>query len=135
MGFSLQANGLNNIASAVPLSWGETLPSVEQLPGQPFEVVLASDVLYQADALPLFIRTLRHLFAANPEARLVLCNEHRPALPFPDALFAAAGLSVRSVPTSEQHPEWRSEDIHLYLIQPSAAGASSPTGSSGGRAE
>ena len=119
------------IASAVPLPWGEPLPPAEQLPGQPFEVVLASDVLYQADALPLFIRTITGVFAASPAARLVLCNEHRPALPFPGDLFAAARLSARRVPTAEQHPDWRSEDIHLYHIQP-AAPPSSQQASGGG---
>ncbi|KAL4442975.1 hypothetical protein ABPG77_008466 [Micractinium sp. CCAP 211/92] len=114
---NIQANGLSHIASAVPLPWGQPLPPPEQLPGQPFDLVLASDVLYFADALPLFISTLSEVFSANPEALLVLCNEHRPALPFPGALFAAAGLSVCRVPTAEQHPDWRSDDIHLYHIQ------------------
>ncbi len=113
----VQANGLSHIASAVPLPWGQPLPPPEQLPGQSFDLVLASDVLYLADALPLFISTLSEVFSANPEALLVLCNEHRPALPFPGALFAAAGLSVCRVPTAEQHPDWRSDDIHLYHIQ------------------
>ncbi|KAL4457701.1 hypothetical protein ABPG75_012566 [Micractinium tetrahymenae] len=115
------ANGLSSIATAVPLRWGDALPPAEQLPGQPLEVVLASDVLYQAEALPLFIRTLCQVFAANPEACLILCIEHRPALPFPAALFAAAGLRGRRLPTAEQHPEWRSDDIHLFCIQLAAA--------------
>lgn len=49
--------------------------------------------------------------------QVLLCNEHRPALPFPWALFEAAGFKVQQVPLEEQHPQWRSEDIHLFRIQ------------------
>lgn len=107
----LQANGLAGVASAAALQWGEP---VKQLHPPP-DLVLASDVLYQAQALPLFVRTLAAL--SGPGTLTLLCNEHRPALPFPGPLFAAAGFAVRRVPLREQHPDWSSEDIHLYEIR------------------
>lgn len=110
----LQANGLAGVATAEALPWGEPVGQLHP----PFDVVLASDVLYQAQALPLFVRTLAAL--CGPATLALLCNEHRPALPFPRHLFAAAGFSLRRVPLSEQHPEWSSGDIHLYEIRQAA---------------
>lgn len=114
-----QANGLGSVAAAEELAWGTCAAHLQP----PFDVVLASDVLYLAESLPLFVQTLRQLCSAD--SRVLLCNEHRPALPFPWALFRGAGFDVRQVPLSEQHPEWRSEDIHLFDIRLAAAAASS----------
>lgn len=130
---NIQANGLSHVATVAPLSWGETL---DHLQGGPFDIVLASDCLYQAEACPPFVNTLHALLTARPRALAVLCNEHRPRLPFPEPLFAAAGFALRRVPLSAQHPEWSSQDIHLYLARlPGPSGSStnsSNTNSSGG---
>lgn len=122
-----QANGLERVATAVALEWGSPLGSdapPELRP--PFDLVLASDVLYLAEALPLFVSTLRQL--SGPETLTLLCNERRPALPFPWALFRRAGFEVRQVPLGEQHPDWRSEDIELFRIQLSSSGGDSSSG-------
>lgn len=113
----LQANGVSHLATAAALAWGTPLNSSSEDPSlrPPFDVVLASDVLYQAEALPLFVQTLREL--SGPSTLTLLCNEHRPALPFPWKLFRQAGFSVQQVPLAEQHPDWRSEDIHLFHIR------------------
>lgn len=107
----VQANPLGGVATAAALAWGDPVGHLQP----PFDLVLASDVLYQAEALPLFVQTLAAL--SSPRTLTVLCNEHRPALPFPWQLFRAAGFEVRQVPLSEQHPEWSSEDIHLFHIR------------------
>ena len=111
-----QANGVGHLATAAPLAWGTPL-SISEDPClcPPFDVVLASDVLYQVEALPLFVSTLREL--SGHHTLTLLCNKHRPALPFPWLLFRQAGFDVRQVPLSEQHPDWRSEDIHLFHIR------------------
>ena len=108
-----QANRLSEVAAAEALPWGEPLPaSWREHP--PFDLVLASDVCYLADTLPLLVRTL--LEACAPHTQVLLCNEHRPALPLPRQLFEEAGFEVQPVLLEEQHPDWRSEDIHLYRI-------------------
>lgn len=89
-------------------------------------MVLASDVLYQAEALPLVVSTLQEL--SGPHTLTLLCNEHRPALPFPWLLFRQAGFDVRLVPLSEQHPDWRSEDIHLFRIRLAGSSSNSSAG-------
>ena len=127
-----QANGVGHLATAAPLAWGTPLSSSgDPVLRPPFDVVLASDVLYQAEALPLFVRTLREL--SGPATLTLLCNEHRPALPFPWQLFRQAGFDVQQVPLSEQHPDWRSKDIHLFhirLASSSGAGGKEHTSSS-----
>lgn len=110
----LQANELTAVTAA-PLAWGESVAALHP----PFDVVLASDVLYQAEALPLFVQSLREL--SSPSTLTLLCNEHRPALPFPWQLFWDAGFVVHQVPTSEQHPDWSSDDILLFHIRVASA--------------
>ena len=105
-----QANGLGATAAAAPLEWGTSVGHLSP----PCDLVLASDVLYQAEALPLFVQTLAAL--SGPRTLALLCNERRAPLPFPRALFEGAGFSVAAVPLKEQHPEWRSEDIELFRI-------------------
>lgn len=122
-----QANGVGHLATAAPLAWGTPLSSIEDPALRPpFDVVLASDVLYQAEALPLVVSTLQEL--SGPHTLTLLCNEHRPALPFPWLLFRQAGFDVRLVPLSEQHPDWRSEDIHLFRIRLAGSSSNSSAG-------
>lgn len=109
------------MAAAAPLAWGDPLQG--PLLTQPFDLVLASDVLYQQEALPLFVRTFADLCATG--AHGLLCCERRPTLPLPTALFEGAGLRLCAVPLGEQHPEWRSEDIELFEVQLKAAGGGS----------
>lgn len=53
----VQANGLTATAAAAELAWGTLVGHLQP----PFDVVLASDVLYLAEALPLFVATLAQL--------------------------------------------------------------------------
>lgn len=105
-----QANGLGATATAALLEWGTPVGHLSP----PFDIVLASDVLYQSEALPLFVQTLAAL--SGPGTQTLLCNERRERLPFPLALFEGAGFAVAQVPLEEQHPDWRSDDIELFRI-------------------
>lgn len=60
-------------------------------------------------------------FRRRPWPQVLLCNEHRPALPFPWELFEASGFSVQQVPPEQQHPDWRSDDILLFRIRLAAS--------------
>ncbi len=61
-----QANGLTATATAAELAWGTPVGHLQP----PFDVVLASDVLYLADALPLFVATLAQLCGPHTQASL-----------------------------------------------------------------
>ena len=128
----LQLNGLGATATAVPLPWGDT--ALAHL-GAPLDWVLASDVLYCQAALPPFLATLRAL--CGPATRVLICAEHRAALPFPAYAFAGAGFCVEGVGSGEQHPEWSSPDIQLYrlALTPCGKGARSSSRSKSGGAQ
>ena len=98
--------------TAAPLDW--CAPNVSTL-GPPFDLVLASDVLYQVHVLPAFVSTLRAL--CGPATEVLLSNEHRPALPFSPQPFQQAGFAVDAVPWDDLHPEWRSDDIQVYRLR------------------
>lgn len=101
-------------ASVAALDW--RAPEIDPL-HPPFQLILASDVLYQQEVLPHFVATLQALCGPHPTTTAVLlANEHRPKLPFPWPLFKAAGFEVVQVPWEDHHPAWRSEDIHLYRL-------------------
>lgn len=59
----MQANGLAATAIAAELAWGSPADHLQP----PFDLVLASDVLYLADALPLFVATLTQLCNSRTE--------------------------------------------------------------------
>lgn len=110
---NVQRNRLGSVASVRPLDWHAPAGVAALRP--PFDLVLASDVLYQRHALQPFVRTLRAL--CGPETQVLLSNEHRPALPFPRALFEDAGFLVAVLPWDSLHPDWRSPDIDVYSLR------------------
>ena len=60
-----QANGLAATAAAEELAWGAPVGHLQP----PFDVVLASDVLYLAEALPAFVETLVQLCGPHTQVR------------------------------------------------------------------
>ncbi len=110
---NITRNNLSSKASFAPLTWGQPLSS--QIPPPPFDIILASDVLYQHDCVHPLISTLKTL--SGPSTQIFLSTEHRPRLPFPQDLFTAAGLKVEQVPYDQLHPEWRSTDIQIYKLR------------------
>lgn len=93
-----QLNNLQGVASTAALQWGQPVGHL----GPPFDLVLASDVIYKAALIQPLLATLREL--SGPRTLLLLAAEHREKLPFPQGAFAAAGLNVQCVPHSELHP-------------------------------
>ncbi len=106
----LQLNSLQGVASAAKLCWGEPVGHLRP----PFDLVLASDVIYQSEAVPALLATLRKL--SGPSTLILLAAEHREKLPFPRQQVEAAGLQVQQVSCEELHPEWRSDDIQVYRL-------------------
>lgn len=107
---NIARNGFADKASFATLIWGDSSTSLSP----PFDLVLASDVLYQHDWVEPLISTLISLSGSNTV--VYLANEHRPKLPFPAPRFTSAGFEVQQVPYAELHPEWRSPDIQLYRL-------------------
>jgi len=105
---SLGISGCN--VSVAPLPWGCDPKKLNP----PFDLILASDVVYQEQSIEPLIYSLRSL--CGPHSRVFFANEHRAKLPFPVSLFATAGFSVELVPIRQHHPEWRSPDIQIYSL-------------------
>ena len=78
-------------------------------------MILASDVIYQVEALPALLATLRHL--SGPSTLILLAAEHREQLPFPRQHIEAAGFEVVLVPQEQLHPDWRSQDIAVFRLR------------------
>ena len=107
---NIRKNKLVDRASFTALSWGDSSTALNP----PFDIVLASDVLYQHDWVDPLISSLKSLSGLNTV--VYLANEHRPKLPFPADRFTAAGFLIQQVPYAELHPDWRSPDIQLYRL-------------------
>lgn len=110
---NIARNNLSAKASSAPLCWGQPISS--QIPTPPFDIILASDVIYQQGSIEPLISTLKAL--SCPCTIIFLSYEHRPNLQFPRDLFLAAGFQVEQVPHHKLHPQWRSPDIHIYKLQ------------------
>ena len=110
---NIARNKLSANASFTPLCWGDPIPS--QISTPPFDIVLASDVLYQHEWVSPLIATLKAL--SGPATDIFLANEHRPKLKFPADLFSAAGFLIQQIPYEQLHPEWRSPDIQIYKLK------------------
>ena len=66
----MQANGLSHVATAVALPWGQPVDHLHP----PYNTVLAADVLYELQALPLFVQTLAALSGPGASPLTVLCS-------------------------------------------------------------
>ena len=109
---NITCNRLAQRASFVPLNWGDP---VDVALAPPFDIVLASDVLYQHEWVDPLLQTLKSL--SGPSTQIFLANEHRSKLPFPAHCFLSSGFEVQEVPYDQLHPEWRSTDIQIYSLK------------------
>eukprot|EP00891_Asterochloris_glomerata_P000269 jgi/Astpho2/269/Aster-x0910 len=86
---NIQANSLQHCVAAAALTWGGALPD---LPAP--DVILASDLLYSKDQIPLLFQTISQL--SSPTTVTLLAYEHRE--PVVQATFDAiqdAGLRAQ----------------------------------------
>ncbi len=112
----------------VPLRWGDegdltrvaalassrpTPPPVSTTPHPPGDLILGSDLLYDAQVLPALLHTLQHL-APTPHTEILLAYEER----VPDVAGLFLGFfrevfEVRVIPKGEQDGAYASDDIVL----------------------
>jgi predicted nicotinamide N-methyase len=59
------------------LTWGEHEQFIEQHRTAPFDLIIAADVLYEAEAVAPFLDTVTALLQLQPRARLLLGYAHR----------------------------------------------------------
>eukprot|EP00887_Chlorella_sp_A99_P002654 scaffold6.g2654.t1 len=112
----LTTSGGRDRVHVAALAWGDVVDAVCSGASEPrFDVVLASDVLYEAAAVQPFLATLRAL--SGPHTLTLLAIEHRAGLPFPAHAFSAAGFAAEVVPQSALDPRWRSDDISVFRIR------------------
>lgn len=69
---NMQANSLLHTAKAQVFEWGSDVTSL----GPPFDLVLASDVVYEAAAVPALLQSLSDL--AGPTTAIWFAFEDRP---------------------------------------------------------
>eukprot|EP00850_Spirogloea_muscicola_P017741 SM000155S01670 [mRNA] locus=s155:308468:309583:+ [translate_table: standard] len=108
-------NELGALARTAPLEWGGDCSSL--LP--PVDYILASDVLYDVEAVPSLCRTIRDL--SDGRTRLLLAYELRWQTTECFQVMYAHGLRWSKVPNEELHPQWRSEDIGIFKVQVEAS--------------
>ncbi|KAL4536055.1 hypothetical protein Ndes2526A_g05602 [Nannochloris sp. 'desiccata'] len=105
---NIARNNLSAKASSAPLCWGQPISS--QIPTPPFDIILASDVIYQQASIEPLISTLKAL--SCPCTIIFLSYEHRPKLQFPRDLFLAAGFQVEQIRMdSDTTPSQRLEQL------------------------
>lgn len=108
-----QANSLGAAAATAPLCFEDAGGALR--PPPPYELVLASDVVYQTEAVQPFVATLRAL--CGPATLVLASQEHREPVPFPEAALREAGFAVERLPPAELDPDWCSPDIGVYRLR------------------
>lgn len=95
----VQANGLTATAAAAELAWGTPVGHLQP----PFDVVLASDVLYLAEALLLFVATLAQLCGPGTQVSWVGVRAVVKPLPVHDQMSCLRPLlaACRALPHLE----------------------------------
>jgi len=108
---NIQINELGGSARAVPLQWGAApLPDAIEAP---FDLVVASDVIYKKDSIGPLTDTLLALTAEH--SRIVLSYELRAGTTDWAQRMRERGLSFMRVPHEDLHPHWRADDIGVFI--------------------
>ncbi|CAI5984369.1 unnamed protein product [Closterium sp. NIES-64] len=75
------------------------------------DLIVGSDITYEADQMPALCRTIKQL--AGPRTRIFIAVELRPSTPQCFQAMAAQGLTWRAVEQSDLDPRWAVEQGHL----------------------
>ncbi len=110
-------------AEAAALTWGEPDPAIVEQ--RRFDLVLVSDCIYYEASLDPLVNTLVRLSEANAGVTILVSYEDRSASSAEKQrvqerfleLVKSAGFSARQYPTSECHPDYASDDIHVLGLQ------------------
>ncbi|KAK9818122.1 hypothetical protein WJX72_007470 [[Myrmecia] bisecta] len=110
--YNVQANKLTSRVDVSELVWGQDVAHLQP----PFDVIIASDLLYDVACIPLLFITVAQL--SGPDTVTLLAFEDRPVVV--DVAFRElqkAGLTAKQVPETELDPHWQSPDIHIYKLR------------------
>ncbi|XP_053103563.1 protein N-lysine methyltransferase METTL21D isoform X2 [Hemicordylus capensis] len=98
------------------LKWGEEVTDFLPAP----DYILMADCIYYEESLEPLLKTLKDL--AGPETRILCCYEERTLGKNPEVEkrffeLLQRGFELEKVPLDEHDEEYRSEDIHIFIIR------------------
>ena len=108
------------------LRWGEEEGTGESRLLLETDLVVVSDCIYYEASLEPLVSTLKAATRASPQALILICYEDRSASSeakeeiqrrFFELVEAADLWSVRHFSSTECHPEFASDDIHVIGLQ------------------
>ncbi|XP_054827927.1 protein N-lysine methyltransferase METTL21D [Eublepharis macularius] len=98
------------------LKWGEELTGFLPTP----DYILMADCIYYEESLEPLIKTLRDL--SGPQTHIICCYEERTIGKNPEVEqrffeLIQKDFELEKVPLEKHDEEYRSEDIHIFIIQ------------------
>ncbi|DBB15276.1 TPA: hypothetical protein ACH3X3_003534 [Trebouxia sp. C0006] len=107
-----QANRLQSNVTVRELRWGTDTDSF----GSPFDVIIASDLLYDMKSIPELMLTIVSLSSSDTVTYLAF--EVRPnVIRAAFQAMEAYGLTAEQVTQSQLHPDWQSDDIKVFKLK------------------
>ncbi|KAL0022589.1 hypothetical protein WJX77_006801 [Trebouxia sp. C0004] len=107
-----QVNSLQSFVSVRELQWGTDTDSF----GPPFDVIIASDLLYDMRSIPDLMLTIVSLSSSDTVTYLAF--EVRPhVIRAAFQAMEAYGLKAEEVTQSQLHPDWQSDDIRVFKLK------------------
>ncbi|DBA98948.1 hypothetical protein WJX77_006801 [Trebouxia sp. C0004] len=109
---NVQVNSLQSFVSVRELQWGTDTDSF----GPPFDVIIASDLLYDMRSIPDLMLTIVSLSSSDTVTYLAF--EVRPhVIRAAFQAMEAYGLKAEEVTQSQLHPDWQSDDIRVFKLK------------------
>ncbi|KAJ7344856.1 hypothetical protein JRQ81_000806 [Phrynocephalus forsythii] len=116
MNIECNRNLIRGSIRAKVLKWGEDATAFLPAP----DYILMADCIYYEESLEPLLRTLKDL--SGPETRIFCCYEERTVGKNPKVEkryfeLLQEDFELQKVPLDEHDEEYRSEDIHIFVIQ------------------
>ncbi|GAB5354227.1 hypothetical protein AAMO2058_000101600 [Amorphochlora amoebiformis] len=112
-------------ARACAFTWGDRDAKVVEKGTSPYDLILASEVIYTKESARLFLDALEHVFGDNSishsKTELLLAGDLRGRVGRIALLEAAQKkFQIREIKESEMDPNWISDKVALHSIRPKA---------------
>ncbi|GAQ89683.1 hypothetical protein KFL_005500060 [Klebsormidium nitens] len=108
---NIQANQLEERCRADVLEWGSDASHLFP----PVDYVVGSDILYDMSLVPALCKTLLDL--SGPNTQIIIGYELRFGTTEAFQIMREHGLVSVKVDYDKLHPEWRSDDIGIFIIR------------------
>lgn len=120
---NIEANekNISGVAKALPLTWGEEIPPT--IKSFDTECILIADCVYYESAVRPLAQSVVDIMSGRDQSVCLCAYEDRDTTnkeelqdEFRRILTDDFGLVIDFVPFNEMHPEFRSDDIHIFRI-------------------